>query len=111
MTTKEYLSALCGLTGLSRKNMTDLMGILLLMVSQELTTSLKEGNTIHQINLGTYGSLTLKINSDNMEYQFNPSEELNTVILDTNKTGENLLIKTIETKLIEKIKSTYKGLL
>ena len=78
-------------------------------ISNEVIESLKQGDTVTEIDIGI-GILYIKVIDDTIQYKFIPSAKLNDTVKDTVINKRNILEDTLEKTLVNKIVDTYKDL-
>lgn len=68
----------------------------------------KQGYVILDVGIGT---LTVDITNDYLEYKFVPSKVLETKLVNTLDTKQDILVQHIEQSIVDKITKAYKELI
>lgn len=96
-------------TGVAEINLKMLLDAIVTVSSHAVAESIHDNEDYAVIDIGI-GSLSIKRNSEGIQYKFIPSTRFERSIARTFKTGESELMKKLDDKLGIKISNAYKEL-
>lgn len=106
---EDLIKDVATLTTIPEKSLVKLVDKSYWCISNEVIESLKQGDTVTEIDIGI-GILYIKVIDDTIQYKFIPSAKLNDTVKDTVINKRNILEDTLEKTLVNKIVDTYKDL-
>lgn len=80
------------------------------VVCESIEEAIIEGDEVVSLDLGI-GNLVIKLSEDGIRYKFIPSKKLEENVKDTFIYRQNLLEKTLEELVVNRVTNTYKDLL
>lgn len=98
------------LTFISKLSLENLSNKAIECIAHGVQENLISGENITEINLD-FGKLYIKLEEEGIKYKFIPSKKLENAVRYACDTKESPLVLHAETKLKERIESTYKDLI
>lgn len=105
----DLIKDLAKLTTIQEFNLGKLLNITNKCISHAIVESIRDEEDICKIDIGI-GTLLVNINSEELQFKFIPSSQLQSTILKAIDSNESELVIEVEDLLKEKIMNTYKNL-
>lgn len=106
----QMIESLSALTTIPKKHLDKLLNKVYLCVGDAIEEALIENKNISEIDIGI-GTLVVKFDVDNIYYKFIPNQNMTNVIKSTIINKQNMLTRTIESNLVNRIVNVYKDIL
>lgn len=106
----DVIDDLKNLTTIDKSTLDRLMNLFNADICHCVCENMLNGETITQMNIG-FGTLSIKLEDDEIYYKFIPSTQLEKQVITTIKTKSSPLIEKSEAALVNKIKDVYKELI
>ena len=106
----DMLDDVSKLTGISYNALFDLCKTVNMCIAQAVKETVSDNEEYTYIDIGI-GTITIRVDEDEIKYRFAPSRPLDTTIKDSLESQDGVLIDAINTKLKERFEKAYKELL
>lgn len=106
----QMIESLSALTTIPKKHLDKLLNKVYLCIGDAIEEALIENKNMSEIDIGI-GTLVVRFDTNNIYYKFIPNQDMTNTIKSTIVNKQNMLTRTVESNLVNRIVNVYKDIL